>query len=577
MSKTLGKFGFPTKSGAPASPFVGQAYYDLADNKFKFYNGTSFVAPGGGPQAISGSPFAVKDVGVSGQIRAGRSLVLADFTTNLGLNAPAGIWNLGDTSDVSGNARTLSNRGTVAFGPGITGAATEAAIFTGGDKALYIADTGANDPFRIRTGSWGCWFRTAKKGADQALISKDSTAASNRAYLLYIDNADFLHLSIITDAANAITSVTSPTAGVYNDDRWHFTVATYDGTTLRLYVDGALVASAAVVGLINPASMPLNIGARAADATTAASLPFYGRIDAAFLTADVLTLDQIRYLAAAKVAHGLAAAPSQVTLNVRRRARGPLLAATDFPTQPLRGYNLDALADFGSANLPLTNNGSVPSGPGPDGAPAGSFHFPNSTASFLSAADTGLPTGTTARSMGAWVKTSGSGGNAVIAYYGSSPQYYLYVDAAGTVRQGDGNNDTSPDTVITDGRWHFAVATYDPAAADGLVRKVYVDGKLGGSSSTAILSTVLAGASGVQIGRWASPAQYAFYGEIARVFICNYALTVSQIVGLYALGSRAMPPSPKDVGANIEAMDATNLYLLNDLESNHQVDLLVAA
>jgi len=123
----------------------------------------------------------VRDIGESNQIRAGRVLTAADFT-NIGLAAPAGLWNLSNVNDSSGNARTLTNKGTVPFGPGIAGAATEAAIFAGSTaQALYIADTGAADPFRIKTGSWGAWFRTAKRGTNQFVLTKTggTTATAN--------------------------------------------------------------------------------------------------------------------------------------------------------------------------------------------------------------------------------------------------------------------------------------------------------------------------------------------------------------------------------------------------------------
>src|SRR3954468_7526284 len=131
----------------------------------------------------------VLEVGQVGQIRAGRVLTPADFT-NMGLSAPLGLWNLGNLNDSSGNARNLSNKGSVTFDTGITGAASEAAVFTGSTaQALYIADTGAADPFRIRTGSWGCWFRTAKRGTQQALVSKWRTT-SGAVFISYVSTGN---------------------------------------------------------------------------------------------------------------------------------------------------------------------------------------------------------------------------------------------------------------------------------------------------------------------------------------------------------------------------------------------------
>ena len=50
----------------------------------------------------------------------------------------------------------LLNKGAVPFDVGINGQANTAAKFVGSTaQALYISDTGATDPFRIKTGSIG--------------------------------------------------------------------------------------------------------------------------------------------------------------------------------------------------------------------------------------------------------------------------------------------------------------------------------------------------------------------------------------------------------------------------------------
>ena len=56
----------------------------------------------------------ILDVGISGQIRAGRQLTATDFT-NMGLAAPVGLWNLSNLNDSSGNGRNLTNKGAVPF------------------------------------------------------------------------------------------------------------------------------------------------------------------------------------------------------------------------------------------------------------------------------------------------------------------------------------------------------------------------------------------------------------------------------------------------------------------------------
>src|SRR3954469_10694601 len=182
----------------------------------------------------------VRDVGEVGQIRAGRPLAPTDFTA-MGLATPAGIWNLSNVNDTSGNARNLTNKGAVPFGTGITGVATEAAVFAGSTaQALYIADTGAADPFRIRTGSWGCWFRTAKRGTTQSLVSKWRTTGG-AVFISYVSTGNVIQTAISPDGSTTAGVIGAATGATdVADDRWHFVVTTHDGTRLRLYVDGVL-------------------------------------------------------------------------------------------------------------------------------------------------------------------------------------------------------------------------------------------------------------------------------------------------------------------------------------------------
>ena len=196
----------------------------------------------------AGTALPILDVGVLGQIRAGRQLTAADFT-NLGLSAPLGLWNLSDLTDASGNGRALTNKGAVPFGPGINGVASSAAVFAGSTgQALYISDTGASDPFRIRTGSWGCWFRTAKRGTPECLITKRGGAAGTFGWEMAISGG--------TNALGGWASVDGTALGSLNgvsdvsDDRWHFGMWSFDGTTIRLYVDGVLEGAVALSGAL---------------------------------------------------------------------------------------------------------------------------------------------------------------------------------------------------------------------------------------------------------------------------------------------------------------------------------------
>ena len=543
-------------------------------------NAGSVMGPQG-PQGPVGSMLSIlsartiQDVGLANQIRAGRQLSPADFGA-MGLAAPLGLWNLSDLTDVSGNGRNLLNKGGVPFGVGINGGVNTAAQFSGNTgQALYIPDTGVADPFRIKTGSFGCWFKTAKRGVTQIPLSKWPSVNGQNSWIAQISlNNVFLGaVSIDGSVAISATCVTDVC-----DDRWHFGVITFDGTNVKSYVDTVLEGSVPVGGVIFPGSSPLNLGCYAADSSTLGVSPFYGRIDEAFITADVLSDDQVRNLYCAKILHTLGVAPTRVSLNVRRRRRGATLAVADFPTQPLRLYNFSggSLGDEGSNGVALTNNGvALPVG-GVDGSSGNAFNF--NGAQYLSSTDAGLPAALASRSYGCWVKTTSapSAGMAILVWGSAGNDARFSTNGtAGQIQSGSGS-DAMVGPFVADGQWHYVIATEDNAAIDGVKRKLYFDGRLV-ATSLVLNSITLAGVGHVHIGNYldnTSPVT----GQIDGVFVCGYALTAEQIATLYAKSLLALLPSPKNVGDHIEAMDAASLLATFDtLDTNAQVDVGVAA
>lgn len=535
-------------------------------------NAGSVIGPEG-PQGPVASDIAVLteipvlDVGLVDQIRAGRQLGPADFG-NIGLNAPRGLWNLSDLTDVSGNGRNLLNKGAVPFTIGINGIASTAALFSGSAaQAFYIADTGAADPFRIKSGSMGCWMRTAKRGVNQALITKQGT---NSAYILRVENNNLPYFYVSIDGTAFVL-----TAGRSDivDDRWHFIVGVFDGSVIRLYVDGVLEGINIVNGFMFSSSAPFNIGAASADAAVGASNPHFGCIDEAFVTGEVLTEDQIRNLYCAKIPHILATVPSRITLNIHRRRRGAALVSADFPTQPVRLHNFSAgsLGDEGSGNVALTNNGTALSVAGADGTIDNAFNFNGSQS--LSSTDTGLPAGTTPRSYGGWIKSIAT--DVAIMGWGTISTNDITLGITGGGIRAWNGADSIIGPYISDGMWHHIVVTEENTPTDGIKRKLYVDGRLVGISLV-LGSVTLAGANKFRIGSTPTGTSL-FVGQLDGIFVTNYILTVDQIIQLFAKGTQTLQLSPKNPGDHIEGMTSTDLLAIFDtLDSQNQVDLGVA-
>jgi hypothetical protein len=524
----------------------------------------------------------VQDVGQVGQLRAGRQLAATDFT-NMGLAVPIGLWNLGDLTDASGNGRALVNKGSVPFGVGINGAATTAAVFAGATgQALYIADTGAADPFRIKTGSIGCWLRTPPKGVVQRAMGKMSTAAGQFGWTLAVEATNVTSLGFSTTGTDfpGTSSIT-----VVGDDRWHHVVATFDGHRARLYVDGAYENQTSMATPIFASSGPFNIGGRSADGATATTEPFYGRIDEAFVTADVLSEEQVRALYAARIPHTLAQVPGDVRILVRRRRRGGTLATTDFPTTPVRLHNFTAgsLNDEGSGGVALVAGGagSFAGVAGADGITNNGFLFPANNAAGLAATDAGLPGALTARSYGCWFKTTITTGQAIMGWgtLGTADVRLLTGITpanAGQLSAASGADAGGTGVQVNDGSWHHAVVVEDNAAGDGMKRKFYVEGRLV-AGSTVMNTLTLAGANAFRIGGNPQTGSAPFIGQIDGAFVYNGALTGEQVRALYNKGSQQLAPSPKDATDHIEAVTTADLLaVLDTIEACDGVDLLVA-
>lgn len=518
---------------------------------------------------------AVLEVGQLAQLKAGRDLAVVDFTTLCGLpSTPAGLFNLAGLTNL-GTGGALVNKGTVPFGVGVGGVASTAAVFSGSTlQALYIVDTGAADPFRIKTGSWGCWLRTAKRATQQVVVSKLG-AAGQVGYRIDIGTGANVAQVLISLDGTVSTTVVGVTDVC--DDRWHHVVATFDGGSLRVYVDGVLESTTVASGLIFGSSGPLNIGGQQADGGAVAAAPMFGRVDEAFVTADVLSDEQVRLLYCAKLAHGFAVTPTRAFLAVRRQRRGAPLVSADFPSQPVRLHNFTAgaLTDAGSGAVALTNNGAAVAAGGADGTKDGAFNFVAASSQSLSSTDAGLPAGTATRSYGCWFKTGAAGSTVTLMAWGTTSTNDARADILNGALRALSGGDIITGPFVADGVWHLLVVVEDNAAAD-FKRKAYVDGRLVGGS-TVLTSLTGIGANGFRVG--AAPNATAFFtGQIDAPFVHSAALTPEQILTLYNKGAQALAASQKDASAHVEAFDATNIYaVFDELTGPATVDLAVAA
>jgi hypothetical protein len=201
-------------------------------------------------------------------------------------DAPLSYWRLGETSgttaaDVTGKHPGSYVNGTL-LGQGslLTGDANPSASFDGVNDHVRVANTTAlqiGTPLSLET-----WIRPTSIPATGAFASVLTKAES---YSLQF-NGPRLELTIMQ--AGARKRLQAPAGAIVAGQTYHV-VGTYDGTTQRLYVNGALVASAALTGAASSSTNPLVIGS-----WTGTNEFFAGRVDEVAVYTKALTATQVQ-------------------------------------------------------------------------------------------------------------------------------------------------------------------------------------------------------------------------------------------------------------------------------------------
>ncbi|MBE2178878.1 MAG: LamG domain-containing protein [Chthoniobacterales bacterium] len=154
------------------------------------------------------------------------------------------FWRLDDLTDASGAGNTLTNTGSVTFDTGHLG---DAAVFSTGKYLGAPVGIGGD----VQEFSISAWFKTSQTGNTNRFIVGNE--AEDTDYLMIMEHGGGVYANL--RGASQIGGG----GGTYNDNEWHHAVLTYDGSTLKLFIDGTLFDSAANVGVIAPT--PLYIGA----------------------------------------------------------------------------------------------------------------------------------------------------------------------------------------------------------------------------------------------------------------------------------------------------------------------------
>lgn len=184
-------------------------------------------------------------------------------------SGPVGFWQFEETSGTTAvdtvGTRPATWTGAVELGRPGASAGSRAALLRGSDT-MY-GRTSATLPSSASALSAECWVNFASGRTQQAMMEQAPGDNTNGDWLLYVEAGVGAKITFrVTNDASGLVNASDP-ADNRQGTGWHHVVGTLGAGTMRLYVDGVQVASAAVTRTVAKSAGNLWFG-RLASATS---------------------------------------------------------------------------------------------------------------------------------------------------------------------------------------------------------------------------------------------------------------------------------------------------------------------
>jgi hypothetical protein len=206
------------------------------------------------------------------------------FTFTVGgsdIGEQVGWWAFNETTgQVASDSSGQGNTGACTGISWVTGHLGNAAAFDGMTSLVQVAEDASLDPYAI---SIAAWINPVDWNGNRRIVQKGQY---DDQYRLLAENGVFK----FDIAGVGVITTTLPAPGA-----WTHVAGTYDGATMRLYVNGTQVASTPATAVMSATPDPLLIGAKTA-MSTGGDL-FYGMIDEVHIDGRALTQAEITALA----------------------------------------------------------------------------------------------------------------------------------------------------------------------------------------------------------------------------------------------------------------------------------------
>jgi len=434
-------------------------------------------------------------------------------------------WTTGTTLDLSGNSNSGSLSSMATTTSPIPGRIGQALSFNGTSQTVQVPSAASLQG--LTTISVSAWIRTTNtQGGSREILRKGNGASS---------------WFLLLNSANKIAFTSSGASGEYSngilyptDNAWHLVTATFDGSTIRIYLDGALKISYTGAALASNTD-PLSLGS-----LHGASQFFPGSIDDARIYGRALSATEVAQLYAVGI-------PATIGHSVSANPGGPLSSGLvgywtfDGPNMNWKtGTALDSSGSGNNGTLVKLSTTTSPT----QGKIGQALKFNGTTtASYISLGTPGSLDISGDMTIVAWIRptflySSTGAKNPIITARTTSSvtPYDLGVYTTGIEMDmhltsgGDGNGFQVSHfaTAIPLNQWTQVVVTRTSSTLSA-----YKNGTL--VSSTAMLGSVDPTSNGVQIGKDFYDTTYYFNGSIDDVRVYNRALSSTEVSQLYQM------------------------------------------
>jgi LruC domain-containing protein len=399
------------------------------------------------------------------------------------------LWHFNETSGTQATDAQGGFNGEVTGGswtPGIN----QNCISLSGENSRVLIPSNPDLNLTNDAISLSFWFKMGEIGNDGTLMFH------NTKYIVRIDNHGKVNFALYNPTYK---SVTTPWSERIIDADWHHVAATYDGETMKLYIDNELKASLLTSGNLNSRVTNVYIGSM----TT--SEYFGGLIDEAALYNRALTVEEI----------------NTIFTTIPNPGTGDANLVSWWP-----------MNEFGGTNVPDvvgSNNGTLSGATWTTGVIDNCLSF-NGESDNVNIPNNPSLVFTNTLTIMAWAKTRDYK-EAKIAQKGDWDGHGIggtkWTGWKGHIRLASG---TSESIESTDGRpllneWYHIAVTYD-----GAVLKLYVNGQLNNSRN--VSGSLNLNSRPASIGS-DNGAQKFFNGLIDEVKFFNTALTQTEIQAAY--------------------------------------------